>query len=449
MGANDDLIKDFLIESYEGLELLNEKLVALEENPDSHETLSSIFRTFHSIKGSCGFLELHKLEALTHAGENLLSDLREGKFGVNDEIATALLSLVDAVNEMLAILESTGVEGEEEYQDLITELKALREGGGTPTHAAPKAGKKSAPVDAGDAGGAAGASLSTNSIRIQVGQLDSLMNLASELVLARNRILQLAAKTQDADMTVTSQRLNLITSELQEGIMKIRMQPIGGLWRSFPRLVRDLAKSCGKSINLHMEGQETELDKTVLEAVKDPLNHILRNSVDHGLETPAEREAAGKSPEGKLQLRAYHESGQVIIEVRDDGRGMDPAKLKEKAIQKGLLTPEQASELGDRQALNLIFHAGFSTAAAVTNLSGRGVGMDVVRTNIEAIGGSVEVISEVGRGTLIRVRTPDPGDHPCIDRHRLRRSIRDSPGQSCRVGSPGRRRDHREDRTPA
>ncbi|MFL6442666.1 MAG: chemotaxis protein CheA [Candidatus Sulfotelmatobacter sp.] len=242
-------------------------------------------------------------------------------------------------------------------------------------------------------------------MRVDVSLLDQLMNLVGELVLARNQILQFTNSAQDAGLLATSQRLNLITTELQEGVMKTRMQPIGNVWSKFPRLVRDLALGCGKQVRI-MEGKETELDKTIIEAIKDPLTHLVRNSVDHGIETPEERRKAGKTPEGSLLLRAFHEGGQVNIEICDDGAGLNLEKIRNKAILKGLITSDQAVRMSDREIANLIFMAGLSTADKVTNVSGRGVGMDVVKTNIEKIGGTVDVQSKTESGSTIRVKIP-------------------------------------------
>ena len=248
--------------------------------------------------------------------------------------------------------------------------------------------------------------LSDSNIRVDVGLLDKLMNLVGELVLARNQILQFSSTQQDTSFLNTSQRLNLITTELQEGVMKTRMQPIGNIWSKFPRVVRDLATSCGKQVNIEMEGKETELDKTIIESIKDPLTHLVRNAVDHGVEMPEKRLAAGKSPEGHLFLRAFHEGGQVNIEISDDGAGIDLERVKQKALEKGLIAPDQAARLSDRELLNLLFLPGFSTAEKVTNVSGRGVGMDVVKTNIEKIGGTVDIQNRVGHGTTLKIKIP-------------------------------------------
>ena len=249
-------------------------------------------------------------------------------------------------------------------------------------------------------------SVTDATIRVDVTLLDNLMNLAGELVLSRNQILQHSINYNDASLTATSQRLNLITTELQAEVMKTRMQPIGVVWNKFPRVVRDLGQASGKQIVLQMEGEETELDKTIIEAIKDPLTHIVRNSCDHGIEGPAERAAQGKPAQGTLSLRAYHEGGQVNIEILDDGAGIDVRVIKEKALQKGVITADQAQRMGEREILNLVFEAGFSTAEKVTKVSGRGVGMDVVKTHIEKIGGSIDLQSQVGRGTTIRIKIP-------------------------------------------
>jgi two-component system, chemotaxis family, sensor kinase CheA len=248
--------------------------------------------------------------------------------------------------------------------------------------------------------------IADTSIRVDVNLLDKLMNLVGELVLARNQVLQFSGSGHDAVFAATSQHLNLVTTELQEGVMKTRMQPIGNIWGKFPRVVRDLSMSCGKKVRLEMEGKETELDKTLIESIKDPLTHIVRNSVDHGIETPDVRIAAGKNEEGVLKLRAFHEGGQVNIEIIDDGNGMNPEKLKAKAIEKNLITQEQASKMSNHELVNLVFLPGFSTAAKVTNVSGRGVGMDVVKTNIEKIGGTVDINSQMGQGTTLKVKIP-------------------------------------------
>ncbi len=579
----DEVINEFLVESYENLDQLDQDLVDLEQNPTEKSLLASIFRTIHTIKGTCGFIGFSKLESVAHVGENLLSKLRDGELSLNPPITSALLAMVDAIRQILSCIESSQNEGDVDYSELIGTLTTLQKGesaevavpaapasaaadtqpaGASPeeegasvyesmgggdkvesiadvlysmvladtrikdlfegvalgplksihrelfTHTlggsadfsmkkyadshkflidkgmnathfdamvenigatlkvldvpenairktvetvdliraqmwppdseaeapAPVEEAPTAPDTAEvpevsesaktaetavaaqgdesvDKSGAAaarqeGRAVAEASIRVDVDLLDRLMNLVGELVLARNQILQFTPKEQDSTFTATTQHLNLVTTELQEGVMKTRMQPIGNIWNKFPRVVRDLAISCGKKVRLEMEGKETELDKTLIEAIKDPLTHIVRNSVDHGIETPEVRKAAGKDEEGVLKLRAYHEGGQVNVEIIDDGGGIDPEKLKKKAIEKNVITPEKAARMSDREVVNLIFAAGFSTAAKVTNVSGRGVGMDVVKTNIEKIGGTVDVQSQKGHGTTLKVKIP-------------------------------------------
>jgi two-component system chemotaxis sensor kinase CheA len=347
---------------------------------------------------------------------------------MNPEITSALLATVDAVRFMLAQIEATGEQGNGDYRALIAELTRLNDAAQTGPATTPD-GETDEPavmpdvappvaVITPEATGstpsaaavepmeARNSSVSESTIRVDVGLLDKLMNLVGELVLARNQILQFTGQSADTALLATSQRLNLITTELQGSVMKTRMQPIGTIWDKLPRVVRDLAASCGKQVRLQMEGKETELDKTIIEAIKDPLTHIVRNSVDHGIERPEVRTAAGKTAEGLLKLRAYHEGGQVNIEITDDGAGIDPARLKQKALQRGLITGEQAARMSEGEALQLIFLPGFSTAEKVTNVSGRGVGMDVVKTNIEKIGGTVDLQSRVGAGTTLKIKIP-------------------------------------------
>jgi two-component system chemotaxis sensor kinase CheA len=464
----NDIVNEFLVESRENLDLLDRELVHLERDPANREMLASIFRTIHTIKGTCGFLSFSKLEAVAHVGENLLSRMRDGELSLTAEITTALLTMVDAIRQMLASIEANGNEGERHDEELIATLTRLQHGdiphtsspspeptailnarpapakstkAGTAKRKTKTAAEKShanlkppppsastlieedsypqseilADRDVEPVGEAPDGLLSQQTgrplegettIRVGVGLLDRLMNLVGELVLARNQVLQFTHRAQDNSFLDTTQRLNLITSELQESVMKTRMQPIGNIWSKFPRTVRDVAVTCGKKVSIQMEGKETELDKTIIEAIKDPLMHLVRNAVDHGIEVPEQRIAAGKPMEGRLSLRAFHEGGQVIIEISDDGGGLNCEVLRRKAVDKGLITAEQASKLGEREAANLIFLPGFSTAAKVTNVSGRGVGMDVVKTNIEKIGGSVDVSSVLGAGTTVKMKIP-------------------------------------------
>ena len=476
MDETQEIIKEFLIESNENLARLDQEFVELEQRPNDQNLLSSIFRTIHTIKGTCGFLGFGILEAITHRAENMLSQLREGQRRLTPGLTTLLLETVDIVKNILAEIETSGAEGSETYDELCNRLQAACDGqepeeptvreaslgdrsedqvdpseptrdaaGQTPADepfqgeqqepTSQDVGEPSEPVTtaaesaAGEAPNEASqldetpapkeavasarkapvetrSSVADSTIRVPVGVLDKLMNLVGELVLARNQVLQHTTTQEDAGLTATSQRLNLITTELQANVMKTRMQPIGVVWNKFSRVVRDLGHAAGKQIDLEMEGAETELDKTIIEAIKDPLTHIVRNSCDHGIETPEQRAAKGKQARGRLTMRAYHEGGQVNIEIADDGAGIDPQKLKQKAVQKGLVPVDQAERMSEREMHNLIFLPGLSTAEKVTNVSGRGVGMDVVKTNVEKIGGSIDLQSAVGQGTTIKIKIP-------------------------------------------
>ena len=478
----DDIVKEFIVESTENLDQLDRDLISLEKNPTSKELLDSIFRAVHTVKGTTGFLGFSKLEQVAHAGENLLSRLRDGVLVLSPSITSGLLAMVDAVRTMLATIEKTGSDGDTDYAPLIEILTRLQAqeletkmqnvaatleparcasdprkelpaenpspsdtggftldeplslgqilvGGGhvkedqlasaldQQRHGDPRrvgeilvargAARQEEVLEALQAqNDGAISNLSSNNIRVDVRQLDKLMNLVGELVLARNQILQFSKTQQDSSFLNTTQRLSLITTELQEGVMKTRMQPIENVWGKFPRVVRDLALACGKWVHVEMEGKDTELDKTILEAIKDPLIHLIRNAVDHGIESPAQREANGKLPEGRLFLRVYHEGGKVNIEISDDGAGIDLAAVKAKAVERGLIPQEQAVRISEREAYRLVFLPGFSTAQKVTNVSGRGVGMDVVKTNIEKIGGTVDLQSAVGSGTMVKIKIP-------------------------------------------
>jgi two-component system chemotaxis sensor kinase CheA len=502
--SDSDIVQDFLAESHENLDRLDRDLVGLEKNPRDRDALAGVFRTIHTIKGTCGFLGFNKLEKVAHAGENLLTLLRDGRLLLNPEITTALLGMVDAVRQMLREIKSTGQDGEQDYPELRETLTRLQAGasasatqpassapavvpspaGGAPevpaapTSPAQKAASvpEAEPLPAaasaespkksdasprkpsrGKIGGllvergqvqasdieqaleeqergdrrrlgeilvalglakpedvqAAQQTLDAKTrdappetIRVGVNLLDKLMTLVGELVLARNQLVQLTNATEDARLLAVSERMNLIATELQEQVMKTRMQPIGNIWSQFPRTVRDVALSCGKEVKIEMEGKETELDKTIIEAIKDPLTHLVRNSVDHGIELPEVRVKAGKERSGRLTLRAFHEGGQVIIEICDDGAGLNVDRIRKKAIERALITGEQAARMTEREIFNLIFLPGFSTAEKVTNVSGRGVGMDVVKTNVEKIGGTVDIQSTLGQGTTVRVKIP-------------------------------------------
>ncbi len=451
----DDLIKEFLVESNENLDRLDSELVKLETDPSSQELLSSIFRTIHTIKGSCGFLGFSKLEKVAHVGESLLSRLRDGKLSLTPEFTSGLLAMVDAIRIMLGKILSTEQDGNENYPDLIETLNSLQNQGQEPP---PKAAtdpllpnepsnkrqgdspqensaksvppasvttqaEQAPPVRPGPPVPSAAAPEETltaqhpqddsrsrnapaETIRVDVHLLDRLMNLVGELVLTRNQITQFSARQTDPNLVSPAQQLNLLTSELQEEVMRTRMQPISNVFDKFPRVVRDVATARGKQVLIEMEGKETELDRSLLEAIKDPLTHIVRNSVDHGIEMPDQRVARGKRPEGRLKLRACHEGGQVLVEISDDGAGIDTARVKSKAIERGVITVQQAARMSEGELLNLVFLPGFSTAEKVTNLSGRGVGMDVVKTNIDRVNGTVDLQSYLGKGTTIKIKIP-------------------------------------------
>lgn len=569
MDELDDIIKEFLVESYENLDQLDRDLLSLEDEPENKNLLSSVFRTIHTIKGTCGFLGFPILEHVAHVGESLLVKLRDGEMKLDGTITSGLLAMVDAIRTMLANIETTKSEGEDQYETVVTVLEELRTGkviaaaaiavvdvhtcssseaasapeysevrgpsaevkslnehltgsienletivadltqsssksstrsrkakkttaskskeqtaekptkkprGQTtqsrsgkkeitssdipaservdeivttnssvvdvqetvfssisperigldhkvpapplcttaaaqvtipaPQRDAKRAAASGAEGDGNSETGDKGQSATESTVRLDVALLDRLMNLVGELVLARNQIIQFSHSAQDASLIAASQRLNLITTELQEGVMKTRMQPIRNAWNKLPRVVRDLSLTCGKRVNVEMEGADTELDKTILEAIKDPLTHIVRNSVDHGIESPNLRVVNGKPAEGTLYLRAFHEGGQVNIEIADDGGGIHLERVRAKAVEKGLISAEQAAAMPDREAMNLILLPGFSTAAKVTNVSGRGVGMDVVKTNVERIGGTLDINSIAGRGTTLRIKIP-------------------------------------------
>ena len=446
----EQLINDLLVESHEGLDRFDRELLTLEKGQGDAETMNVIFRVIHTLKGTAGCLGLGRIEKIAHSGENLLSLLRDGKIQTTPRMITALLALSDSLRGLLQTLEATGAEGTADHAVLLAEIEHLQNPAATapaavaaPANAAFGLFEDEEPLAAAPASVAASAnaafglfedeeplaaapapvaitapapeiatdaatkpSVTETAIRVDVGQLDKVMNLVGELVLARNQIVANTARFDPAALATAAQRLNHITTELQESVMKTRMQPIGNVWAKFPRVVRDVAHELGKQVRLVLDGQSTELDRTIIEAIKDPLTHIVRNSVDHGIEAPEKRRAAGKPAEGLLSLRAFHEGGQVNIEIMDDGGGINVGKVKAKAVAQNLLTPEQAARLTEREALNLIFLPGLSTAEKITNVSGRGVGMDVVKTNIEKIGGSIDLHSQPGQGTTLRIKIP-------------------------------------------
>jgi two-component system, chemotaxis family, sensor kinase CheA len=454
----DELTREFLIESQEGLDRMERCLTDLEKRPGDAELIAEIFRSVHTIKGTTGFLGYKRLEKLAHSGENLLGMLRDGKLSATAPVVTALLQLLDALRFILRAIEADETEGAGNDVELIQRLVELqsapaatavaisttarrsrtkatraasvrppvsRDDGRTTKFAAPKIVEASAktptpipemPVNPQPAvpvveerneskpsvPSAVAAAEST--LRVDVTLLNRMMNLVGELVLTRNQVLQ--ASVAVPSLTQLSRRLDMVTADLRESVMKARMQPVSNVFSKMPRMVRDLSQSLGRRVRLEMEGQDTGLDKSLLEAIKDPLTHAVRNALDHGIEAPEVRVAAGKDPEGLLRLRAIQEGSHVIIEVSDDGAGIPVDRVRAKAIERGLITAERAAQQSERELLQLVFLPGFSTASVVTNVSGRGVGMDVVRTNVEKIGGKVELDSHPGRGTTLRLRIP-------------------------------------------
>ncbi|MBR9973052.1 chemotaxis protein CheW [Magnetospirillum sulfuroxidans] len=478
----DDLLSEFLTETSESLSVLDVELVKLEQNPEP-AILQNIFRLVHTIKGTCGFLGLPRLEHVAHAGENVLGKFRDGELEVTPSAVTLILQAIDRIKLILGHLEQNECEPEGSDEDLIASLNDMAEGryvapgaaGAAPAveepsfpvaadllaevEAAYAAGKRAASdtdvfaemakerakeeaakaaaaapaaapppppeppkasvpavppsppaqtkevVPAGTAP-AAESAVAAQTIRVNVELLENLMTLVSELVLTRNQLLQMVRGRDDSEFTAPLQRLSHITTDLQEGVMKTRMQPIGNAWAKLPRIVRDLSVEMSKKIDLQMLGAETELDRQVLELIKDPLTHMVRNSADHGLEGPEERKAAGKPEVGKVVLNAFHEGGHIIIEISDDGRGLNLDRIKQKAISNNLATESELESMAPQQIYQFIFKAGFSTAEKVTSVSGRGVGMDVVRTNIEKIGGTVELKSYPGKGSTFVIKIP-------------------------------------------
>jgi two-component system chemotaxis sensor kinase CheA len=493
----DDLLIEFVTETNEHLETVDVELVRFEQDPNNQAILSNIFRLVHTIKGTCGFLGLPRLEALAHAAETLMGKFRDG-MPVTTTAVSLILATLDWIKEILAELERTGSEPDGADSDLIAALdkmaseesvpaaaesepmatagtlvhqvlerelrpgevsldelerafqaapgpdvvttagtltcqvleralkpgevsldeleRAFREAPGPDTPKAPSpasakspaaaAEKKSAKTAEGSDGGGSHAG-KAQTIRVSVETLEHLMMMVSELVLTRNQLLEIARRNPDDNgYKVPLQRLSQVTADLQEGVMKTRMQPIGNAWQKLPRVIRDLSTELSKKIELVMQGADTELDRQVLELIKGPLTHMVRNSADHGIESPEERRAAGKPEKGTIRLNAYHEGGSITIEISDDGRGLNYAAIRMKVVERGIASGPEVERMSEAQVAKFIFHPGFSTAQVVTSVSGRGVGMDVVRTNIELIGGTVDIRSEQGRGTTFTIKIP-------------------------------------------
>ena len=466
----DELLTEFLTETAESLSTLDVELVRLERNPNDPKLIDNIFRLVHTIKGTCGFLGLPRLAGVAHSSENVLGKIRDGAMTATPTAVTLILASLDRIKDLLAALEATESEPAGNDNDLIDKLDAMAAGEyeetpvaqaveddgdfdptlgralkpgevsleelervfretssdvEAPVDAVPEAeakpepaAAKAAPIAAapasapvakaaeGKAEGSGDSAVASQSIRVSVELLENLMTMVSELVLTRNQLMQMVRGSADSAFKVPLQRLSHVTTELQEGVMKTRMQPIGNAWAKLPRIVRDLSHDLGKKIDLQMLGADTELDRQVLEMIKDPLTHMVRNSGDHGLEKPADRVAAGKSETGKIVLNAYHEGGHIIIEIKDDGRGLKVDAIRRKVLEKGLATEAELQAMSDQKIQQFIFAPGFSTAAQVTAVSGRGVGMDVVRTNIEKIGGTIDLKSVVGRGSSFTIKIP-------------------------------------------
>jgi two-component system, chemotaxis family, sensor kinase CheA len=473
----DDLIAEFIGETTESLNVLDSELVKFERDPTAAEVLKNIFRVMHTIKGTCGFLGLSRLEKVAHAGEDVLVKYRDGELKATPQSVTIILQCLDRIRGIVTDLAEKGAEPAGDDSELIAQLKAAAagklEGGGSTAKPAPAAKSNAAPKEEPKAGPAksdegfpvaaellaeieaamakekaekeasspapalpvpaaaapppakvetpttklepkaaepakaAGDSKApTQSIRVNVEVLEHMMNLVSEMVLTRNQLLQMVRGRADSEFKEPLQRLSRVTTDLQEGVMKTRMQPIGNAWQKLPRIVRDLSTAAGKKIDLQMIGAETELDRQVLEMIGDPLLHMVRNSADHGLEGPEERLAAGKPEVGTVRLMAYHQGGHIIMEITDDGRGLNTSRIRQKIVEKGLASQPECDNLSDHEVHQYIMRAGFSTAEKITNVSGRGVGMDVVRANIEKIGGTVDFRSVQGQGTSFTIKIP-------------------------------------------
>jgi two-component system, chemotaxis family, sensor kinase CheA len=451
----DDLLREFLTETNESLDVIDVELVRFEQDPNNAKILDNIFRLVHTIKGTCGFLGLPRLEALAHAAETVMGKFRDG-LAVTGDAVTLILSTIDRIKQILSELEESEHEPQGSDNDLIGGLervaleapapvakepvksigtlvqqvlerplrpgevsldeleRAFRETPG-PVEAPPREPLPSKPVRP-ERGAAAereeedreklDSKVASQSIRVNVETLENLMTMVSELVLTRNQLLEIVRRHQESEFKVPLQRLSNVTAELQEGVMKTRMQPIGNAWQKLPRIVRDLSAELGKEIELEMHGADTELDRQVLDLIKDPLTHMVRNSADHGLETPAERRAVGKPEKGTIRLSAYHQGGHIIIEIADDGHGLNTEKIKAKALAQGLASELELDKMTEAQIQKFIFAPGFSTAAQVTSVSGRGVGMDVVRTNVDQIGGTIDVKSVLGEGASFIIKIP-------------------------------------------
>jgi two-component system chemotaxis sensor kinase CheA len=408
----DELLKDFLTETAEQIEAVGTQLVLLERDPSDAAMIASIFRLVHTIKGTCGFLGLTRLGQLAHAAETLMGRIRDGAAPTPDAV-TVILAAIDRIKIVLSELERTAREPDGDDSDLVQALELQTAAADLPkrhVHApepAQEAAAKSKAAPTSRAAQEPGLQVRRpETIRVPVGALERIMLLVSELVLTRNQLLELTRKQADDTIKVPLQRLSGLTSDLQDAVMRARMQPVGRLFGSLPRLVRELAGEIGKKIHLLTDGAETELDRQLIELIRDPLTHMIRNCAAHGIETPAERLAVSKPEAGTIRISASHEAGQITINVIDDGRGLDIPRIRQKAVALGLAGEAEVQRMSNEDICRFIFAPGFSTAGAVTSLSGRGVGMDVVRENIEAIGGSISLSTRLGQGTCFSIKIP-------------------------------------------
>jgi two-component system chemotaxis sensor kinase CheA len=439
----EDLLREFLTETSESLDVVDNELVRFEQEPNNAEILGRIFRLVHTIKGTCGFIGLPRLEALAHAAETVMGKFRDGS-PVTAEAVSLVLTTIDRLKSILVELEATNSEPAGSDGDLIVQLEQMAlDGGAAPAAAkeditigtlAPqvlerplrpgevslddlerafretegpenkKSDKRGDDRRTGERRHPDTLPNGNQTLRVSVDTVERLMTMVSELVLTRNQLLEIVRRHSESEFKVPLQRLSNVTAELQEGVMKTRMQPIGNAWAKLPRIVRDLGQELGKDIELEMHGAETELDRQVLDIIRDPLTHMVRNSADHGLETPEVRRAAGKPAKGTIRLSAYQASGQIVIEIADDGRGLNISKIRKRAIEAGLIG--EAEHVTEAQLHKMIFAPGFSTAEKVTSVSGRGVGMDVVKTNIDQIGGTIDLKSTEGRGSTFSIKIP-------------------------------------------
>jgi len=404
MAVSSDIAADFLVEAGEILERLGEQLVQLEQAADDKGLLNAVFRGFHTIKGGAGFLGLVPMVELCHALEDAFDKAREGKIMLDDDAFDYAQRCLDLLVEQMAAL-GAGTELPVADRELLTAIKVWASGQTASKPAKPALAKAAAPKAAG--GGPARAGGDTEqTVRVDTKRLDAIVNLTGELVLARNRLKVLRDKLKDDDLHRAVTALDHATARLQGSVMRTRMQPVSRVFQRFPKMARDVARSLDKQVELSLEGAETELDRNLVEALADPLVHLVRNAIDHGVERPAIRVAAGKAPIGRVVLSARQEGDHVTIEIRDDGAGMDPEKLRSKAVEKGLLTPEAAARLGTEDCFQLIFMAGFSTKVEVTDISGRGVGMDVVQSKIRELSGQIQISSELGNGSRFTIKVP-------------------------------------------